>query len=350
MITPAPTPTIPDARPTAVFGASGAQGSAVARALLDADRRVRALSRSQDGVAGLVADGAEHVLADFSDPATIIRAVDGVGGAFVMLPFDTPPDVYVTYVKVVLDALRAAGAPHAVMTTSGPVPTEETGVRSLDARRTAQRMVSESDLGIITFVPGGYLGNLLGPWVAPAIVHEGRIPYPLPTRLRRPWISVEDQASLAVAALERSDLGGRSFAAGHQASGDDIAAAVAAGLERQVSWVSLDLDEFAASLVPVVGKNAASALAHEYRLTAQHPAVAEAPIDYQAAHARTRRPAHSDRRVGASAGLGGGCCWTSRRLGVVAEDVVEVVHPGPPWRLGVLEAPSPRRTTDEVAR
>ncbi len=271
-----------DPRPTAVLGAGGAQGGAVARALLDAGRPVRVLSRNADTVAGLVARGAEHAPADLLDPATVVRALDGAGGAFVMIPFDAPPDVHARYVDTVLDALRATGAPPTVLTLSGPVPAEDTGAPSLDARRAAARKAADSGLPVVSLVPGGYLGNLLGPWVAPAIVHAGRIPYPLPAGLRRPWISVEDQATLAVAALDRPDLAGRSFTVGHRASGDDLARAVSEGLRREVRWAALDLDEFARSLVPVVGESAAGELAREYRLTAQHPAVADTLLDYDA--------------------------------------------------------------------
>lgn len=272
-----------DLRPIAIFGASGAQGSAVARALLNAGQPVRALSRNADAVTTLVANGAQHVAADLSDPATIPRALDGVGGVFAMIPFDSPPNVHARYVDVVLDALQSAGSPPTVFTLSGPVPTEDTGAGSLDARRAAARKVAESGLPIVTFVPGGYLGNLLGPWVAPAIVHDGQIPYPLPGELRRPWVSVEDQAALAVSALERPDLAGRSFTIGHDASGDDLAAAVSEALGRDVQWLAVDLDQFADSLTPVIGEHAARELAEEYRLTAQHPAVAQTALDYDAA-------------------------------------------------------------------
>ncbi len=147
----------------------------------------------------------------------------------------------------------------------------------------AARAIVASRLSVVTFVPGGYLGNLLGPWVAPAILHAGRVPYPLPAALQRPWISVEDQAALAVAALDRPDLAGRTFTVGHRASGDDLAAALSQGLRRDVRWVPLDLDEFAGSLVPVIGEDAAGELAAEHRLTAHHPAVADAPLDHDAA-------------------------------------------------------------------
>lgn len=199
-----------------------------------------------------------------------------------MIPFDSPPDVHARYVDAVLDALRAAGAPRTVFTMSGPVPTSDTGGAPLDARRAAAEKVANSELPITTFVPGGYLGNLLGPWVAPAIVHHGQVPYPLPAALRRPWVSVEDQGTLAVAALERPDLAGRAFAIGHDVSGNDLATALSEALGRDVTWVPLDLDQFATSLVPILGHSAANELAREYRLTAEHPAVVDSVIDIEA--------------------------------------------------------------------
>lgn len=269
--------------PIAVFGASGAQGGAVATALIRSGRSVRAISRRPDAVAPLVDNGAEHAPADLAEPATVARALEGVAGAFVVLPFDAPPPIREQHIATVLDALDRSGCPPVVFTTSGPIPTEEVGAASLDSRLTIQRAVDASGLPIVTLVPGGYLGNLLGRWVAPAIVHDGRIPYPLPAELRRPWISVEDQAALAVAALDRPDLAGRSFTVGHHVSGTDIAAAVSPAIGREVQWTEFDLEQFAASLVPVVGEHAAADLAREYRLTAQHPGLAADALDYEAA-------------------------------------------------------------------
>jgi uncharacterized protein YbjT (DUF2867 family) len=71
----------------AVFGATGAQGGGLARAILaDPKRRfaLRAVTRKPDGAAAraLASAGAEVVAADLDDPPSIERAMRGAHGAF----------------------------------------------------------------------------------------------------------------------------------------------------------------------------------------------------------------------------------------------------------------------------
>ena len=75
-----------------VFGATGAQGGGLVRALLgDSDRHfaVRAVTRKPDGAAArqLVEAGAEVVLADLDDGASVLRALEGAYGAFFVTSF-----------------------------------------------------------------------------------------------------------------------------------------------------------------------------------------------------------------------------------------------------------------------
>ena len=273
--------------PIAVFGATGPQGGAVAHAILGAGRPVRALARTPEKAAALAEAGAEVVHADLSDPRTIKAALRGASGAFVVIPFAVDPPAHAAYVQSALGGLRAAGAPPAVFTLSGPVPAEDTGAAAFDARRAAEEAVRKSGLPVAMFTPGGYLGNFLGPWAAPAVVHEGQIPYPLPSSHRQPWISVEDQAALALAALDRDDfadtLAGRTFAVGRDLSGAEIAAGISEALGKPVRWLALDPADFGAALVPVMGEAAAEMLADDYRLMAGRPEAAGLRPDLGAA-------------------------------------------------------------------
>lgn len=67
-----------------VTGATGKQGGAAARSLIDAGFRVRALTREPAKVAAQVlrACGAEIVGGDLDDPAALRRALDGAYGVF----------------------------------------------------------------------------------------------------------------------------------------------------------------------------------------------------------------------------------------------------------------------------
>ena len=73
-----------DARIIAVVGATGLQGGAVTRRVLQERWPVRALTRKPDGkkARALAQLGAEVVKADTSDPASLERAFDGVHEVF----------------------------------------------------------------------------------------------------------------------------------------------------------------------------------------------------------------------------------------------------------------------------
>lgn len=66
-----------------VSGATGQQGGAVARHLLDRGFAVRALTRSPSspGAKALEGLGAEIVQGSFGDPGSLVRALDRVKGA-----------------------------------------------------------------------------------------------------------------------------------------------------------------------------------------------------------------------------------------------------------------------------
>src|SRR5699024_6243859 len=69
-----------------VSGATGTQGGAVARALLDGGHLVRAMTRNPAGPAAraLAARGAEVVAADFDDADSLRRAATGVEAVYAM--------------------------------------------------------------------------------------------------------------------------------------------------------------------------------------------------------------------------------------------------------------------------
>src|SRR6185437_7056197 len=69
-----------------VTGITGKVGGATARHLLAQGRKVRALVRDRAKAASWMEQGVELVDGDWNDAAAIARALDGVDGAFVMLP------------------------------------------------------------------------------------------------------------------------------------------------------------------------------------------------------------------------------------------------------------------------
>lgn len=95
-----------------VTGATGKQGGAVVRALLQAGRPVRALSRdpSSPAAQALAAQGVEIVKGDFHDPASLDVALKGVDGVFSMQMGSHPgdPDTEILTGKALIEAARRA--------------------------------------------------------------------------------------------------------------------------------------------------------------------------------------------------------------------------------------------------
>ena len=107
-----------------VFGATGAQGGGLARALL-ADPAggftVRAVTRKPDSDAGraLASAGAEVVAADLDDVASVQRAMNGAHGAFCVTNFweHFSPEKELAQAGAMADAAAKAGVQHVIWST-----------------------------------------------------------------------------------------------------------------------------------------------------------------------------------------------------------------------------------------
>src|SRR5687767_1373029 len=108
----------------AVVGATGAQGGALARAILaDASRdfSVRAITRNPDAekARALAQLGAEVVRGDADDQASMTRAFDGAYGAFCVTNFweHFSAEREVAQAAAMAKAAKAAGVAHTIWST-----------------------------------------------------------------------------------------------------------------------------------------------------------------------------------------------------------------------------------------
>ncbi len=108
----------------AVVGATGAQGGALARAIL-ADRNstfaVRAITRdpSKDAARALADAGAEVVRADIDDVASVQKAFAGAAGAYCVTNFweHLSAEKEKAQARNLADAAKAAAVPHVIWST-----------------------------------------------------------------------------------------------------------------------------------------------------------------------------------------------------------------------------------------
>jgi NAD(P)H dehydrogenase (quinone) len=119
----------------------------------------------------------------------------------------------------------------------------------------------------IVLRPTFYVDNFLGPWIRPGIETNGVLAFPLPSGFEMSWVSADEVAAFAVAALGRADLAGSVIDIGgpEPLSGDNIARCFSAALGRTIQYVPISPDEYENALVPIFGQSVAFEVAAQIR-------------------------------------------------------------------------------------
>ncbi len=263
-----------EAKRVLVYGATGSQSSPIVTKLLERGHRPYVLTRHPNKAAHFQQAGAEIIIGDMSDPASLSRASEGMDAVALLIPFFIAnPLNAVVYGRNAIDAAKAAGVGLVVWNTSGVTPPARTGNPSVDVRIDITEYLQESGLPHIIIQPTGYIENLLGPWTAPAVVAENRLPYPNPALARVGWIASEDVGSLVVAALERPNLANASFQVSglENVNGPELAARFSEVLGRDITYYAMEPEEFGAVLDKMFGPGAGAAVAEEYRKNRDNP-------------------------------------------------------------------------------
>ncbi|MEU2511644.1 NmrA/HSCARG family protein [Streptomyces syringium] len=196
---------------TAVTGATGTQGGATARALLNAGHRVRALTRHPDSPAAdtLRALGAEVCHADFDDRASLDAALTGADSLFaVTTPFGTDVTVEVRQGKALIDAAAAAGLGHIVLTSVAHAD-RGTGVPHYESKYLVEQHLRAAGVPWTVIAPAAFMDNYASGWVLDGL-REGTFAWPMPADRPLTLISAADIGAFAALVLRcRSEFTGR---------------------------------------------------------------------------------------------------------------------------------------------
>ncbi len=193
-----------------VVGATGSLGGKIARALLEDGDRVRALVRSGAAVPALEAAGAEAVLGNLRDPASLRRACEGVDvvistASATRRTDDTPEHVDFEGNVNLIDAARAAGVRRCVLVSTLGA-TADSPVPAFRAKAGAEAHLKASGLEFVILQPDAFMDVWFG------MLIEGPIAAGLPVTLigeskgRHSFIAEADLTQFAVAAARRSDV------------------------------------------------------------------------------------------------------------------------------------------------
>jgi uncharacterized protein YbjT (DUF2867 family) len=252
-----------------VFGATGAQGGGLARAILaDAQRRfrVRAVTRRPDSPAAraLAAAGAEIVVADLDDPAGVEQAMAGSHGAFCVTNYweHCSPGREIAQAQTMARAAAGAGVRHVVWSTLEdtrdaipadgsrmPVLLGEFNVPHFDGKGAANPVFFELGLPTTLLYTSFYWDNLVRFGMGPRRRDDGRLGFALPMADRRlPGIAAEDIGRCALGIFARGpELVGKSVGiAGEHLTGAQMAEQMSLLLDQPVVHEALSPEQYRA--------------------------------------------------------------------------------------------------------
>lgn len=251
-----------------VTGAHGAQGSAIQRALAERGIRTRGFGRRADASAG----GQEYRRADLSDRAGLLDAFSGLSALCFTLPLVYDLEQARRYAENVAAAAVEAGVERIVFNANVRVPGHATDIAGFETRRAAEEILLGSGVPVAIVRPAVYLENLLAPPIVNAVNEIGVLPYPVPSETSVSWISLHDLGRTVAAVLESDDLANATVdVGGSDLTGAELAQHLGDGLDREVSFLSLDPVDFEAGLARELGSEAARGVAGIYHWLSANP-------------------------------------------------------------------------------
>jgi len=185
-----------------VAGANGHVGSVVARELLAAGHKVRAIVRDVDKAKALAGQGAELIPGELSDAGLLTRAMRGADGAFLLLPpAPAAPDVRALQDRMTnaqATAVTESGIRHVVVLSSWGAE-KPAGTGPIVGLHVLEEALKKTG-AISTFLrAGSFTENLLS--VLPAAQHGGILPNFFPPEHKVATIATRDIAAVAVRTL-----------------------------------------------------------------------------------------------------------------------------------------------------
>ncbi len=225
-----------------VTGATGKQGGAVARRLLERGHKVRAFTRKVDSPAAkaIAAAGAELVAGTLEDRAALDRAAGGADVVFSMgTPFESGIDSETRQGVTVADAAKAAGA-YLVYTSVGSA-NQNTGIPHFESKKLVEDHVAKIGVKASIVAPVYFMENIR---FTLQQVREGIYATPLTPARKLAQIAVADIGAFAVLAIENADrfAGKRHDIAGDDISGNDAIEILSRVTGKKFSYFQVPMD------------------------------------------------------------------------------------------------------------
>src|ERR671916_1638064 len=229
-----------------VSGATGQQGGALARVLLEKGHRVRAFVRRPDSPEAKELErlGAELAVGDFEEPSTIEDAARDMEAAFVVAtPFEAGTEADPRHGIAAADAAKAAGVEHLVYSSVADAD-KDTGIPHFDSKREVEKHIEGLGIPYTIVAPVYFMDNLLAPWTLPQL-KEGRLPMALPASRPLQQITLSDIAAFTALVLEHPEefVDRRVDIASDELSGEEVAEVLTRVTGREIGYGELPVEQ-----------------------------------------------------------------------------------------------------------
>jgi uncharacterized protein YbjT (DUF2867 family) len=251
----------------AVFGATGAQGGGLVRAILNdanSEFAVRAITRNPDSdkAKELAKMGAEVVAADIDDQESMKRALSGAYGAYFVTFFwdHYSPEKEMAEARNMAAAAKEAGLKHVIWSTledvrnwipldddSMPTLREKDKVPHFDGKGASDHYFTDAGLPVTFMLPSYYWDNLIYFGMGPKRGADGKLSITFPMGNKKmAGIASGDIGKCAYGIFKKGAplFGKRVGVAGDQLTCTEMAEAISKALGKEVSYHEITPEQY----------------------------------------------------------------------------------------------------------
>ena len=224
-----------------VTGATGQQGGALARLLLEKNHEVYALTRNTNSSAAqdLKNQGANLIKGDLDNPDSLEQAVNSVDSIFLMgTPFEDGTEAETRRGKMMADIAKDKGVEHLVYSSVANAD-KNTGIAHFDSKYKVEQHIKNLGIPYTIIGPTFFMENLLG-----SGLQQGQLALPLSPSSVLQQSALENIAEFSALVLKdrKLFLGKRIDIASDEVTGDRAAKVLSDVLGRRIRYIQVPLE------------------------------------------------------------------------------------------------------------
>jgi uncharacterized protein YbjT (DUF2867 family) len=228
-----------------VTGATGKQGSAVARHLASYGWHVRVLARDPNKPAAIKCSrmGMEVVKGDLNNKTSVLQAAGGVYGIYSVQSLEQGLETEIRQGKMLADVAGECRVKHFVYSSVGAAD-KNTGVPHFESKWQIEKYIRSLGLPVTIFRPVWFMENFLMPQYRDSIL-KGTLSMALKPDKTLQMIAVDNIGGFVATAFESPDkfIGQAIDIAGDELTMSQVARKISKIIDRNVEFVEMPMQE-----------------------------------------------------------------------------------------------------------